>query len=174
MNTLIGKHIYLRAIEPDDLPFLYQIENNELFWPISNTQKPFSKFLLQQYLENAQQDIYQAKQLRLMIINRQNNDSIGMIDLFDFNPKHRKAGVGIVISKEAENNGFATQALKLVINYSFTHLDLHQVYANITESNLKSIRLFENQLFKKIGIKKDWTFTNGKYQNEVLYQLINE
>ena len=75
MITLKGEHINLRALEQTDLPFLYQIENNELNWAISNIQKPFSKFLLKQYLENAQQDIYEAKQLRLLIT--ENNISIG-------------------------------------------------------------------------------------------------
>ena len=65
MQTLQGKHISLRALEPEDLEFLFQIENNESFWEVSHTQTPFSKFLLKQYLENAHLDIYEAKQLRL-------------------------------------------------------------------------------------------------------------
>ena len=174
MKTLAGVHISLRAIEPIDLAFLYQIENEESFWAISNTQKPFSKFLLQQYLENAQQDIYQAKQLRLLIFENNSSISVGMIDLFDFEPKHKRVGIGILISPQFENKGYATEALKLLINYVFKHLDAHQIYANITENNLKSISLFKNQGFIKAGIKKDWTFADGEFKNEVLYQLINE
>ncbi len=174
MITLLGKHIKLRAIEPTDLSFLYQIENNELFWEVSNTQKPFSKFLLQQYLQNAQQDIYEAKQLRLLIENIDTSTSVGMIDLFDFDPKHKRAGVGIVISKEFRGKGFALDAINVLKNYAFTHLDLHQLYANITEDNTKSISLFEKAGFIKVGIKKDWIFSNRIYKNEILYQLIHE
>lgn len=174
MSTLIGEHISLRAIEPTDLAFLYQIENDESFWSVSNTQKPFSKFLLQQYLENAQQDIYQAKQLRLIIFENNSQTCVGMIDLFDFEPKHRRVGLGILISPLFENKGYASEALKLLINYTFTHLDTHQIYANITEDNTKSITLFEKSGFKKIGAKKDWVFINGTFKNELLYQLINE
>ena len=104
MSTLKGIHINLRAIEPTDLTFLCQIENDELFWEVSNTQKPFSKFLLQQYLENAQQDIYEAKQLRLVIEDK-NETPVGLIDLFDFDPKHKRAGIWIVISKKFEGKG---------------------------------------------------------------------
>lgn len=174
MKTLIGVHISLRAIEPRDLEFLYQIENDESNWLVSNTQKPFSKFLLQQYLENAQQDIYEAKQLRLVIFENTTKNALGLIDLFDFEPKHRRVGIGILISPLFENKGYATEALKLLINYTFTHLDIHQLYANITDDNKKSISLFENQHFQKVGIKKDWIFTHGKYKNEILYQRINE
>ena len=174
MKTLTGKHINLRALEPTDLEFLFQTENNESFWEVSNTQKPFSKYLLTQYLENAQQDIYEAKQLRLMIEEKDSSISVGMIDIFDFEPKHRRAGIGILISTEFERKGYANEALELLLNYVFTHLDLHQLYANITDDNLKSISLFEKQGFKKIGVKKDWIYSNRKFKNELLYQLIHE
>lgn len=173
MNTLKGTHINLRAIEPTDLVFLYQIENDETFWEVSNTQKPFSKFLLQQYLENAQQDIYEAKQLRL-IIEDKNDTPVGLIDLFDFDPKHKRAGIGIVISQQFQDKGFASESLKLLINFAFTHLGLHQLFANITDDNIKSIALFEKLNFEKTGVKKDWIYLKGKFKNELIYQLIHD
>ncbi len=174
MKTLTGKLIYLRAIEPTDLEFLYEIENNESFWEVSNTITPFSKFVLHQYLENAQQDIYTAKQLRMMIVEKNSNKPIGMIDLFDFEPKHKRAGIGIVINTNYEGKGYAAESLKLLINYAFTYLDLHQVYANISEENNKSISLFEKQGFIKTGLKKDWIYSNKTFKNELIYQLIHE
>ena len=173
-QILKGKKIKLRALEPEDLSFLFEIENNEVFWEISHTQTPFSKFLLKQYLENAHLDIYEAKQLRLVIEDVDNGNAFGLIDLFDFNPKHKRAGIGILVHPDFQKNGFASEALKILIEYAFTYLDLHQLYANITEGNNNSISLFENFNFKKIGIKKDWLFTNNSYQNEILYQLIKD
>jgi len=173
MVTLKGKHIYLRALEPEDLDFVHDIENDEAIWEISNTITPYSKFLIKQYLDNAHKDIYEVKQLRLVISNLK-NEAIGMIDLFDFDIKNRRAGIGILIKVlENRNKGFGEQALQLLIDYSFTHLDLHQLYCNIAQDNLPSIKLFESQGFKKIGLKKDWNFHNGNYKNEYLYQLIN-
>jgi diamine N-acetyltransferase len=174
MNTLLGKNIKLRALEKEDLNFLYQIENNESFWQVSHTQTPFSKYMLKLYLENAHLDIYQAKQLRLIIEENSTNLQVGMIDLFDFNPKHKRAGIGILIHPDFQEKGYAFEALSLLINYTFTHLDLHQLYANITDDNNKSISLFEKNNFVKTGIKKDWIFTNNNYKSEILYQLINK
>ena len=174
MNTLLGKNIKLRALEKEDLNFLYKIENNESFWQVSHTQTPFSKYMLKLYLENAHLDIYQAKQLRLIIEENNTNQQVGMIDLFDFNPKHKRAGIGILIHPDFQEKGYAFEALSLLINYTFTHLDLHQLYANITEDNSKSISLFEKNNFVKTGIKKDWIFTNNNYKSEILYQLINK
>lgn len=174
MNTLKGTHINLRAIEPEDLEFLFEIENNELFWEVSHTQTPFSKYLLKQYIENAHLDIFEAKQLRLVIKENNSDASIGMIDVFDFNPQHKRAGIGVLIHPSYQQKGFASEALQLLINYCFTHLQLHQLYANITSDNIKSIELFSKQDFQKVGLKKDWIFNNGKYKNEILFQLINE
>lgn len=174
MNTLLGKNIKLRALEKEDLNFLYQIENNESFWQVSHTQTPFSKYMLKLYLENAHLDIYQAKQLRLIIEENSTNLQVGMIDLFDFNPKHKRAGIGILIHPDFQEKGYAFEALSLLINYTFTHLNLHQLYANITDDNNKSISLFEKNNFVKTGIKKDWIFTNNNYKSEILYQLINK
>jgi len=172
MLTLIGEHIYLRALEPEDLDFVYQIENDERIWEMSTTQTPYSRFLIKQYLENAHQDIYDAKQLRLVICS--NDDvTLGLIDLFDFNPTHNRAGVGILIAeKEYRRKGYGKEALQLVINYTKTHLRLHQLYANIADDNMASIQLFEKNGFKKIGTKKEWNLVGEKYKDEFLYQLI--
>ncbi|ARV16773.1 GNAT family N-acetyltransferase [Polaribacter sp. SA4-12] len=174
MQTLKGEHINLRALEPEDLDFLYQIENNEAFWEVSHTQTPFSKYILKQYLENAHLDIFEAKQLRLLIEEKSTKKQIGTIDLFDFNPSHKRAGIGILIHPEFQQNGFATEALSLLINYCFSILDVHQLFANITSDNSKSISLFTKHNFKKVGIKKDWILSEGKFKDEVLFQLIKD
>lgn len=175
MVTLKGENIYLRALEPEDLEFLCALENNESVWEVSNTTAPFSKFILKQYIENSHKDIFEAKQLRLVICLFDCNKPIGCIDLFDFEPKHKRVGVGIIISSiEDTQKGYAFEALKLVCNYAFVHLNIHQVYANITEDNKASLSLFKNANFKKAGVKLDWVYSNGKFKNEFIYQLINE
>ncbi|MDV7188512.1 GNAT family protein [Lutibacter sp. TH_r2] len=171
MATLIGKHINLRALEPTDLDFLFSIENNENFWKISNTQIPYSKYILANYINNAHQDIYEAKQYRFVICNTE-NIPVGTIDLFDFDPQHFKVGVGILILPKYQHNNIGSEALELVIDYAFTYLNIHQIFANITSNNIKSIALFEKFNFQKTGEKKDWLFINGEFKNELLYQLI--
>ena len=172
--TLKAKKINLRALEPEDLNFLYQIENNESFWEVSHTQTPFSKYILKQYLENAHLDIYEAKQLRLLVEEKSTNKQIGMIDLFDFNPHHKRAGIGILIHPDFQQNGYASEAISLLITYAFSHLNLHQLFANITSDNLKSISLFRKHHFTKVGVKKDWILSEGKFKDEVLFQLIKD
>lgn len=173
MSLLKGQHVYLRALETEDLEFIHTIENDENFWDISNTHTPYSRFILKQYLENSHKDIFEVKQLRLVISNYE-DQALGMIDLFDFDFKNSRAGVGILV-KESSNRhkGIGKEALQLLIQYSFQHLQLHQLYCNITEDNKASISMFTNQGFEQAGLKKDWNLIKGSYQNEYLYQLIN-
>src|SRR5690625_5998451 len=88
INTLEGEKIFLRALEPMDLDYLYKVENNEAIWEVSNTHAPFSRFILSQYLENAHLDIYEAKQLRMVICVNETKETIGFVDLLDFEPSH--------------------------------------------------------------------------------------
>lgn len=172
---LQGEKIYLRALEPTDLDFLYQLENDESVWEVSNTSTPYSKFVLKQYLENAHRDIFEVKQLRLAICKKQDDQTIGLVDLFDFDPRHRRAGIGIIIFSETDRGkGFAAETLEVFLPYGFTHLNLHQLYANITTDNVQSIHLFEKFGFTKTGEKKDWVWSQGVFKNEFIYQLMNE
>ena len=171
MNTLKGKNIFLRALELEDIDYLFSIENNEKYWSISDSQIPFSKYLLNRYLKNSDMDIYEAKQLRLVITDFK-NITIGLIDLFDIDFKNNRAGVAIIINEKMRNKGFAKEALEMLIKYSKTHLSLHQLYCNILEDNTHSINLFKSVQFKEVGLKKDWIKFDGKYKNEMLLQLI--
>ncbi|WP_298503237.1 GNAT family protein [uncultured Maribacter sp.] len=173
MLNLEGNKIYLRALEMSDLDFLYALENTTDLWEISGTITPYSKKVLQLYLDNAHRDIYDVKQLRLCICTKE-EEVIGLIDLFDFDPKNKKAGIGVVVlQKERRNVGIGADAITVLCNYAFRVLDLHQLYANVLEDNLASIHLFKKLGFEQIGVKKDWIYSNGDYKNEILFQKIN-
>jgi len=170
--------IILRALEPGDVDVLYRWENDPEIWHVSNTYTPYSKYILEKYIENSQLDIYQVKQLRLMIDllngSTQVLRSIGTIDLFDFDPYHNRAGVGILIGDKSDRKkGYASQALTKFLDYGFRTLQLHQLYCNVTAGNKDSLQLFKNCGFIVTGKKKDWVKTPGKFMDEYLLQLIN-
>jgi len=174
MVTLKGKHIYLRALEPEDLDFIFELENNEDFWELSSTQTPYSRYVIKRYLENAHKDIYEVKQLRL-VISSYKDEPLGLIDFFDFDFKNKRAGIGIIIKNSKDRGkGYGAEALELLVSYGFKHLNLHQVYCNVSEVNEASIKLFKSQKFEEVGLKKDWNFSNKTFKNEYLFQRINK
>jgi diamine N-acetyltransferase len=168
------EQIRLRALEPEDLEILYEWENNDAYWIISNTISPFSKYTLKRYLENSHKNIYETGQLRLMIDHINEKVSIGTIDVFDFDPFHKRAGVGILIAdEEHRRKGYASMALACLINYCFSTLHLHQLYCNILANNSESMELFKKHGFVQSGIKKDWILASAGYFDEHIFQLIN-
>jgi diamine N-acetyltransferase len=170
---LQGKNIHLRALEPTDLDFLYALENDTSLWQVSDTITPFSKYVLTHYLENSHRDIFDVKQVRLIVEHIDTKQPLGCIDLFDFNPQHNRVGVGLVIFDAAHRaKGYATESLKLICVYAQEHLQVHQIFANISEQNKESISLFEKAGFLKKGVKKDWIYHQGTYKDQFLYQYI--
>ena len=172
MVALEGDYINLRGLVLQDLAFLYLIENDEALWELSQIQTPFSKDVLQKYLETAQNDIKKLKQLRLVITSK-TNEPLGFIDLFDFDSHNKHAGVSIVLTEAYRGKGYGKDALSVLMDYSFNELGLHQLYSNVLEDNSVSIRLFESLGFEKVGLKKRWRFYKGRYKNEYLFQFIN-
>lgn len=172
LNKLAYGQIRFRPLEPEDLETLYLWENDPEIWQVSNTLVPFSRYILKQYIEESHRDIFDIKQLRLIIQDAKGNP-VGTIDLFDFDPYHQRAGIGILIyNKNDQGKGFATDALRLMASYATEVLGLHQLYANITVDNEASIHLFKKAGFQLIGNKKDWIKTAKGWLDEELYQLI--
>ncbi|RMB61068.1 N-acetyltransferase [Dokdonia sinensis] len=173
MLTLQGEHIKLRALEPEDLTHVHRIENDEKLWHLSETVTPYSVHSIKEYVDNAHRDVYEVKQLRLVICDVTTDAFVGFIDLFDFDPLNLRAGVGIVIeSTDDRGQGYGKEALQLLLKYCKKHLQLHQLFANIGADNPSSIRLFEKLGFELIGIKKDWRRSGTDFIDELLYQHI--
>jgi diamine N-acetyltransferase len=172
---LTNTDIRLRALEPEDLELLYEWENNDENWIISNTITPFSRFTIKQYIENSHKNLYETGQLRFMIDLISENITIGTIDIFDFDSYHKRAGIGILIAVEKyRHKGYATMSLHCLINYCFDTLHLHQLFCNIAEPNKESLELFNKIGFKEIGTKKDWIKTTDGYLNVIMLQLLKK
>lgn len=172
-----GTSVILRALEPKDVDLMMIYENDSDIWPVSGTLVPYSRYTIEQYYANAQQDIFTTKQLRLAIelVSEipEPGPTIGYIDLFDFDPQHRRAGVGILIGdKKNRRKGYATEALRLLIKYSFNTLNLHQLYCHIENNNEASMRLFSGCSFRVCGVIRDWIVYEGKWHSVSLLQII--
>lgn len=162
--------VCLRAIEPEDLDILYNIENDTDLWDVSATNVPYSRYTLYEFVANSKNDIYTDRQVRLMIENEQ-HDIIGIVDLINFDPKHLRAEVGIVIKRSFRNKGFAKATLERIKKYSLSILHLHQLYACINKDNESALRLFEKSGFIRSNELKDWLFDGKKYHDALLMQL---
>ncbi|MCL2413050.1 MAG: GNAT family N-acetyltransferase [Bacteroidales bacterium] len=171
--------ITLKAIEPADVSTLLKWENDQRIWTISQTVEPLSKYKLDTYIKQTLTfDVFGLRQLRLMIhrvfdSSLDITEPIGTIDLFEFDPINKNAGIGIMLLKEHQGQGVGKIALEQFLAYCFEKLQLHSVYANISETNIDSIKFFENYGFKKVAEYKEFLYENNKFVSQLTYQFIN-
>ena len=140
---LKGKKIKLRTLFPTDLEFLQKIENDKNLWEYGSDRKKFTKEELTNYIKNSSEKIQKAKQFRFVV--DYNKTPVGFVDLFEY--KNSSAGVGIIIDKVYQRRGFASESLKLLIDYSFEELNLKKIHCKISKYNLRSIQLFTSSGF---------------------------
>ena len=170
---MTGREVYLRAMEPEDLDFLYNMENDRELWNVGNANAPYSRYVLHDYIANASNDIYNDGQVR-MIVENERHDTIGLVDILNFCPQHNRAEVSVVIQKKYRGNGYASLAMRKIHTYSVRILHLHQLYAIVAESNTASLTLFDSLGYSRRNLLEEWLFDGSKYENGVVMQKIFE
>ncbi|MDR2806040.1 MAG: GNAT family N-acetyltransferase [Dysgonamonadaceae bacterium] len=173
MALLEDETIVLRALEPEDLDWLYRWENDPDLWQYGSTLAPYSRFTLREYLSNAvSQDLFESRQLRVMIVEKASSRPVGTLDLYHFEPMHLRAGVGVFIDSDYRRKGFAGQALQLMKEYASRILLLKQLYAYVPASNQPSYRLFQKSGYREAGLLKAWIKTSEGFTDVYLMQWV--
>jgi len=170
---LTGTNVFLRPPEPSDLGVLYDWENNPDLWRVSDTLSPYSKHQISEYLNDPNNDIFMRKQLRFMICLVENEEPVGSIDLFDFQPMHQRIGIGVFITEKHRHQGLAAESIEVTMEYCRKTLKIKQVWCNIPVSNTPSIQLFEGLGFQLFGTGKEWIRTDdGAWEDVRMYQKL--
>lgn len=168
MNKPLTK-ISLRAMEPEDLDLLYRIENDRSLWNVGTTNVPYSRFMLHDYVAHASGDIYTDRQVRLIIEN-ETGETVGIADIVNFDPKHLRAEVGVVIECKHRRHGYALAALEQLADYALSQLHLHQLHVCIASDNEASLQLFGQAGYKQSATLCDWLYDGSCYHDAVLMQ----
>ena len=168
-----NENIIIRAAEPKDASLIYKWENDQEIWRVSETYMPYSLYQIEEFLLN-NSDLFSIRQIRFIIERKEDNKNIGCIDLYDFDPIHMRTGVGILLQKEYRKQGYAKEALELLIDYCFKTLMLKQIYCLIDVLNTDSINLFTKIGFTQCGLRKEWIRTPNGFIDEIELQYINK
>lgn len=166
---MTDKQIRLRALEPEDLDFLYEMENDESLWAVGCTNVPYSRQVLLDYITSATADIYVDKQVRMMVEN-EDGEVVGMIDLMNFDPRHLRAELGIVIKKQFSGKGMAVSAIRHLLRYAKNILHLHQIYAIVADNNEKAIKMLQTVGFQGDMTLEGWLNDGDKYRDAYFFQ----
>lgn len=170
MNSTIPS-VHLRAMEPEDLDQLYNMENDAECWDIGMTNVPYSRYVLHDYIASSTGDIYTDKQVRLMVENAEGK-VVGIADLTCFDPRHLRAELGLVIQRSCRRQGYAKAAVAKICQYAKEVLHLHQIYVIIGEDNEASRALFRSTGFSAVSQLPDWLYDGTSYHTALLLQLV--
>jgi diamine N-acetyltransferase len=169
---LQGEKVRLRAITASDVDHIHAWENDSALWHLGATVQPYSREVIMEFMAHAAHDIYTTKQLRLMVEALEGR-TIGTIDLFDFDPKNQRVGIGILIAEQSDRKqGFAKDAVQVLCDYCFDVLGLHQVYCHVAVDNPASIALFTAAGFETRGELRDWVRKGRGFVNAVMMQKL--
>ena len=163
-------NIILRAVEPNDLDFLYLAENDAQAWCHASTTAPMSRLMLQEYVEQYTADLYRDRQLRLIATHAHTGERIGIADLYDYDPRNSRAGIGIYTQPQYRSKGFATETLRALCRYAQEFLGIHMLYAIIEESNATSRHIFARCGFIHTATLEQWVKTPQGYTSAVIMQ----
>ena len=171
MDTRIPK-IRLRAMEPEDIDAIYRWENDPEVWTHSAAHQHFSRNALRQFIaENDGTDIYASRQLRLMA-DAEDVGTVGCADLFDFDPYHRRAAIGLLTDSHLRGHGYGTAMLLALEAFATEHLDLHLLYCDIATDNIPCIKMFECNGYHHSGTKEQWIRRGQGWVDATTYQKV--
>lgn len=163
-------NIRLRALELEDLDFLYQIENDDRLWELGVSNVPYSRRVLLDYITSASADIYVDNQVRLIVENEQ-NEQVGILDLTDFDPRHHRAELGIVIKKEFQGQGYAKASVSRLLQYARNVLHLQQIYAIVGIRNQKAAKMLQSVGFEGNNVLKQWLCGQVGYEDAMFFNI---
>ncbi|MCQ2350406.1 MAG: GNAT family N-acetyltransferase [Paludibacteraceae bacterium] len=167
-----NNEILLRALEPEDLDFLYKWENDATLWHTSTTVSPYSRFDLKRYIEASSKDIFEQGCLKLIIERVSDKARLGILDLFNYDHFNSRMEIGILIDSQFRSKGYALQAVEIARQYAFDFLHLKQIYCHIPADNEVSALLFQKAGFKKTAVLPKWIKGENDWTDVYVYQFV--
>ena len=167
-----GSKVYLRYPEISDSELILIWENDPEVWDAGENKSPYILQDIREFILDGQ-DLINRLQSRLMICLNGDGRPIGCIDLFEYSSEHHRAGLGILIhDKMDRKNGYATDALEILISFTRDHYKMKQLFCHVLKNNESSLKLFKKVGFETIGLKKAWRKSGDDYLDEYMLQLL--
>lgn len=168
MTFLESDLLRLRALEPEDLPLIEEIEGDTSQWLENRISAPCSRKIIREYLDSYRMDPFGEGQLRLAVCLA--GEGIGLADLYDISAGNSTAFVAIYILPEFRAKGFASEAVALLERYASEVLGLRMLGAKVAATNEPSLHLFSSAGYRRCGILTRWLRTGHTLTDLLLFQ----
>lgn len=168
--SLVGKKIYLRPESSDDIVNVHHwFVQSE---PQAQCSRPLPLISASQALEAHQNADKSPNLQRLAIVRKDDKTLVGRVTFFNYNDLNRSAELGVLIDPDQRQNGFANDALRVMIKYLFKYRNLNKVYAETAVFNKGAIALLESIGFKEDGVLRQHYYFEGEYHDKLVYSLM--
>ncbi|WP_404456674.1 GNAT family N-acetyltransferase [Virgibacillus necropolis] len=173
-----GENIHVREFTLEDAEAILALQkkNRDFFEKFSMARESDYYTIEAQIerIEKFQEDFKQDKDYNFGIFKNDDNRLMGTINLFQvIRGSLQSAYIGYFLDKQNNGKGFTTEAVKLIVEYSFEKLKLHRIEAGVMPHNIGSIRVLEKSGFHKEGIAKKNVKINGKWEDHQVLAIIN-
>ena len=116
--------------------------------------------------------VNRATTVRCAIVE-EDDEILGLVSLTDINHMNQSAELQIMIGdSENQGKGLGTFAVKEILSHAFNNLNLHRVELGVLESNTRAIHLYEKCGFVREGLKREFCYKNGKFENLLVYSCL--
>ena len=163
---LPGDGIDLHTVEEPDLEFLQEIINDPRVWRWLFTATPKRMADEEKWYESLNDD----SETHLLVCD--DGDAVGIVGLSAIDPSWGIAELGYFIDPDVHGQGYATEAVELLVDYAFDQRRLAKLYANVLAGNEGSWRVLEKNGFTEEGRFREQAFVDGDRVDVVRYGLL--
>ncbi len=128
--------------------------------------KNLVQFIIKRYREN--------KPANWAVILKENRKMIGTCGFISQFPANKRAEIGFVFRKDCCGKGYATEAVKAVLDFGFSTAGYNRIEACCDAENKASARVLEKCGMKSEGILRQYVFSNGGYHDVKNYSILKE
>ncbi|MCM3609723.1 GNAT family N-acetyltransferase [Planococcus sp. MERTA32b] len=173
-----GEKVHIRFLKLKDAQAKLQMEldNKEFFKEFSVIAgEDFYTLLMQrEVIEQSTENRKTGREYNFAIVENETGQLVGSINLFRiFRGPLQSSMIGYVVDKKYNGRGYATEAIRLAVDYAFQELGLHRVEAGVMPHNAPSIRALEKAGFEREGLARKNVKINGRWQDHVVMAIIN-
>jgi RimJ/RimL family protein N-acetyltransferase len=169
---LQGKRVRLRSIRRDDLPRLWQF-NNDLEVELAGGGDPPTPQSLERLQAEFDQETSKGGRDGPVFAIEADGKCIGQCALFNINPHAQTCELGITIGdREYWGLGYGRESINLLVEYAFQHRNLRKVWLQVHAANGRARHTYAACGFQEEGRLRAHVWSNGQYDDLIQMGLL--